>query len=296
MDNKINKEGNTRNEIIQSTLKLIKEVYACICDKTTDQNISIDDLLFNRINDKSNPDLTSLIDETQGIKRSISKLNMIGIRVEMYLNIYDNYLIPYINTIESTNKDKSVAFDLGCINNGNVEVSSDIIDNNKVDLRKLNMNLQSSYTIENIFYNLENSSNTTYDVDTLDRAVQAIKVYTTEYFKGKVNEDRLGESDLMFVVHYLLIAIDLKEKERIDKSTSNHLTRVLGSIEIIVDTAIPNNLTTEDIGESQVETLLNTMYEVMETPIDKPVPEDLLESLTNKAKEIDKILDNLLDL
>jgi hypothetical protein len=272
-------------------------------------NIDLDKekYLFDKLTSSTDEYLDDLLNSINSLKKFISKLKISGISLEVSYSL--DMMTPWLDDIESTSINE-VSIDFGYLNNGNIIVSSVVFDYDEeewtgvcTDIRKLDMEIQSPYTLENILTRIDgeiDDSHVNYDMETIDRILKALKKFNIEYFKENDDNGAEESADVVYVILALTTIMSLKQARRTFDSISPSISEIynLSSDTILIqnmcDMILVNGFDLDDIGEEGVENLLNVLYDIASIPVEEIVPIEKINNLRKQSALIDTRVTDLL--
>lgn len=193
---------------------------------------------------RSDSDIDELEQRFNSTIKTISKLKISGIRVEMEValkpmtldtaSIHDQFIttITYIDT----SGDLVHTFDCGIIDNGNLLIEYNKITYNNdiiLDIRRLNINLQDMFNLRWIINSIINNDTKKliYDNQTIDKAIQALVNNSSD-----LKERKLCRSDTRFILGGIIDIISYKNDKRFsNQNTSADIRQLLFLIKLVQD-------------------------------------------------------------
>lgn len=244
--------------------------------------------LLDKLISSSDEYLDNILSDLKILRGSISKLKMSGIKLWISYTVVD--MLPLLQGIDA---ESGTWFNFGNLNNGNIIVDSgvfsyveDDVNRLSLDVRKLNMNIQSEYTLENIVSSIDDGEDIKYSMETIDKILQALKKFSFDYIHGK-SGNRMGSrlkesSDIMYIIGALFGIISIKNKERHYSMMSGLITDMRNMIDILE----MNSQLLENLDESNIRKLMNTLYDMAEIPVSEEIPIAKIDSLQEQSSII----------
>jgi hypothetical protein len=247
------------------------------------------------LENKSLTELKDLLKRFEDMSRYISKLAMVGIRVEMELAV-ERYkcgdLVTYVKDISATSGNR-ITVDCGNLENGKIRLGSGLIKMKAkevvFDVRNLDIEIQSVDNLMSICNSIKlNESNIIWNRQTLDKISNSIANNLDDLVYNRLGDDTLATD--------LYIILEVKEIIRNNTPNPTEYTKELGN-KLKYLSHRRDSLKSdfeEVIPPDKWDKLISTLADLTTIPVDEKIPEEeygnKLKYLIEESKKMERKL------